>query len=66
VGSALFAVVVSVAKGRFTSLDTGMVASVVGDVVEEAVAEFLVYVDDSITTTLGQVREATSEIVVDG
>lgn len=39
-----------------------MVDGVVGDVL----AELLVYVDDSMTTTLGQVSDATSDIVVDG
>jgi hypothetical protein len=62
-GSGSLAVLVSVARGRFTSwLDTGTVASVVGVVV----GDVLVYVDDSMTITLGQVSDATSVIVVDG
>jgi hypothetical protein len=42
------------------------VASVVGEIVGDVASGLLVYVDDSITTTLGQVSDATSEIVVDG
>lgn len=41
-------------------------ASVVGVFVGDVLAEPLVYVDDSMTTTLGQVSDATSDIVVDG
>jgi hypothetical protein len=66
-GSGSLAVLVSVARGRFTSwLDTGTVASVVGVVVGDVLAGVLVYVDDSMTITLGQVSDATSVIVVDG
>ena len=70
-GSGSFAVLVSVASGRLTSLlDTGTVASVVDDVVSDVVGdvftELLVYVDESMTTTLGQVSDAISDIVVDG
>lgn len=66
-GSGSLAVLVSVASGRLTSLlDTGTVASVVGDVVGDVLAELLVYVDESMTTTLGQVSDAMSDIVVDG
>jgi len=43
-----------------------MVASVVGDVVGDAVSGLLVYVDDSMTITFGQVSDATLVIVVDG
>jgi hypothetical protein len=72
-------VLVSVDRGRLTSLlVTGIVARVVGDAVGDAVddavvcvaddvvAECTVYVDDSMTTTLGQVRDATFDTVVDG
>jgi hypothetical protein len=82
-GSAPVAVLVSVDRGRLTSLlVTGIVASVVGDEIGDAdddidgdvvgdvgddlVAECTVYVDDSMTTTLGQVRDATFDTVVDG
>jgi hypothetical protein len=75
-------VLVSVDRGRLTSLlVTGIVAKVVGDdgagdvdidgdvvgdIADDVVAECTVYVDDSMTTTLGQVRDATSDTVVDG
>jgi hypothetical protein len=66
-GSGSLAVLVSVASGRFTSwLDNGAVANVVGDVVGDVADGVLVYVDPSMTTTLGQVSVATSDIVVDG
>jgi hypothetical protein len=39
---------------------------VVGDIADDVDPECTVYVDDSITTTLGQVRDATSDTVVDG
>lgn len=41
-------------------------ASVVGDVVGDVAFGLLVYVDPSMTTTLGQESVATSVIVVDG
>lgn len=66
-GSGPLAKLVSAASGRLTSLlDTGTVASVVGDVVGDVPVELLVYVDESMTTTLGQVSDAISDIVVDG
>lgn len=45
-------------------------ASVEGDVVSDAVGDVVggsrVYVEDPMTTTLGQVRDATFETVVEG
>jgi hypothetical protein len=42
------------------------VASVDGDVIGDVVGGSRVYVEDPITTTLGQVRDATFETVVEG
>ena len=39
---------------------------VVGDVLSDAVGGSRVYVEDPMTTTLGQVRDATFETVVEG
>ena len=41
-------------------------ASVEGDVVGDVVGGSRVYVDDPMTTTLGQVSDATLETVVEG
>jgi hypothetical protein len=43
-----------------------VVDDVVGDVVGDVFTKLLVYVDESMTTTLGQVSDAISDIVVDG
>jgi hypothetical protein len=45
---------------------TSVDGDVVGDVVGDAVGGSRVYVEDPITTTLGQVRDATFETVVEG